>query len=425
MLPRVSWAAACVLTLAAVSHAQLCPGPDGFTGPCWAPVQPNLPQFPPFATESSTICWTNCVVNGQNSGRIQVQTPIRSPAGQYTTMITWSDPGGIPMVAGLAVMDYTRTWFETDVAGVNHQVWRFALKADLSNVAPAGTPIGCPPGMIPDCVAPGAFQTAFYYGYADWALDCGTGVWSNSLVLFHNCDRYTHDPAFSSRPGVFHPLDSFAIVAPDGAVNTFVPAFLPAPGGPMVAEAVRNVPVGLPWPTAIAEEFLTSGFIQPIFNLCVCFPAFPPAPAQVTLRLFAGAGSCPDPTGQVSSFQCIDTTPYGGSWFNMHTTSIGRWTSPFVYPGQEFAWVDECVSGYHDSCSVVDGTSPTGNFLEWFYGGSTSDGWIAFPADPVTPITQNFTDLAGNFALPLPGPAIPPFIGNIFPTRHLIYVNVP
>ncbi len=393
------------LALAAAPATAQCIGPDGLDGPCCAPVTPNLPPFPPIADSASGFCWTACTLSGQRQLRVLTSPPLPVSCTQYHADLSVIDgTTGATIAFGLLVLDYTRTWREIDPAGADHQVWRFAAKVDLT--ATAGVPIGCP---VPSCLP--SQGTAFFYGYADWAAQCGTVGFDNALVLFHNCDTFIHGPAHSSKPGTFHPGESFAIVSPDDPGSPFVPVSIPRPGGPLVGEGFRsNIPGAI---TCRAEEFVTGDLI-PVIDACGCPLSL--SSDQLTASVFKGASACG------SSFTSLDTFAYGLPWFHLMTTSIGRWTG-LAYPGPEGAFVDEGVIAVHDQCEVTPISN--GNSIDVVYGGSTLQGWTVLASTPIGP-TQNFLDVASNFSASLPGPVAPPFTGTVMlPTRHLFYVNVP
>ncbi len=385
--------------LSAPTNAQ-CVGDDNLSGPCCDLVTPNLPAFPNWNSESTNICWTECVPAEQCS-RISVGAPTPNGCASYFAQFTQLDCLGNPILSGLLQMEYTRTWEEL-TPGVDPnrlQVWRFAVRADLSLIAGA---------IADDCMVPpslGPYPTAYYYGYADYAFDCDNNQWEQSLVLFHNCDEFIHDQLISGVPGTFNPDRTYGIVAPDTAANPFVPANLTPPVGPITAEATRLVAApGIP---CVTEEPIT-GDMQFLGDGCGC--DFALTPKQLNARRMVATGACG------SSFTTLDLWPTY-PWYHLMTTSIGTWSTDAAYPGPEQAWVDEGAFLYNEGC---DGT-PYG---EVYYGGSTSVGY-----DVVVPfgsgLTQNFTDLAANVSFSLPGGPTGPLVGFVMPSRKLIYVNVP
>jgi hypothetical protein len=396
------------LTLAAFqayAHPQAaCFTPDGLNGPCWAPVNANLPNFPTITLPSTSICWVNCTPT-QACTNIILPAPVLVRCGVYTIAMRVTDCSANGLLGASLNLDYTRTWLETDPAGIAHQVWRFVVKADVTPAVPPT--VSC---TVPPCLGP--HPTAFYYGYLDYALNCSTGSYEAALVLFHNCDAFIHNPLFSSRPGVFHPGMSFALVGPQTAVNPFLPVAAAPPVGLIVAEAVRNVPP--PGAIACLTEDPVNGLMQFIVSGCVC--PFALNPKQTTARILQGKGLCVDPVFGPTSFQTVNPmAPF--PWLHDITTAIGTWTNPAgPYPGDEFAWVDEAPMLYRDSC-------PQAAFGEIYYGASTSKGWMVVPSPQI--LTQNFTDLASNRSWTPPAMPVFPLVGNVLTTRNLIYLNVP
>jgi len=390
-----------------------CFGPDNLDfGPCCAQAAANLPQFPKAALPGMGICWNTCSVAGTQDVRVDWTLPRLAGCGQYDTLLTMTDSGsGAVLLSGKLNLDYTRTWYETDLAGNQVQVWRFAAKADLSFVPGGATP----PCAVPPCVAPSGGQpTAFYYGYVDYT-NCDVATpWENVLVLYHACDRFIHSPGLSDRPGVFHPASSYGIVAPHSTIQPFVPANIIAPGGPLIGEGTRDVDTSTTPPQlCLVEDPVISGAMTPLGAGCVC--TMSTFPNHQTLRKFSGTTACVNAAGIPGGWASLDIAFPTLPWKHMVTTSIGRWSSPFVYPGQEIAWVDEGLFVHLDPCH--------GDFIELKYGGSTYEGWT--PLLPIPVVVEAFTDIADNWSAPLGGPYSTPILGSIHPTEHLIYVNEP
>ncbi len=388
-----------------------CFGPDGLdVGPCCAPTLANVPLFSGAALPGLGICWTTCTVTGQQNLRVDWTLPRNPSCGQYDTLLTVSDAFGTPLMSGKLMMDYTRTWLETDLAGGARQVWRFTAKADLFQI-----PGGTPPCTVPSCITPAGGQgTAFWYGYVDYSACAATGQFENALVLYHACDKFIHQPGLSDRPGVFHPAGSYAIVAPHSPAQPFAPFNQVASGGPLVGEAARNIDTVTPQPApCVVEDPVVAGAMNPLGAGCMC--TFTAQPKQQTLRNFSGTTACVNAIGVPGGWASLNILFPTLPWIHMVTTSIGRWTSPLTYPGQESAWVDEGLFVHHDPCA--------GDFIEIKYGGTTRDGWAAtLPSGlPV----KNFTDLVSNYSAPLFGPYPGPVYGSTQTSDHLIYVNEP
>jgi hypothetical protein len=403
--PRFALLAA--LTLAAIettTYSQ-CFVPDGLNGPCWAPANTTIPTFPAITLPGTSICWQQCTPT-QACTNIVLGAPALVRCGVYSVAMTVDDCTA-PQLASTLNLDYTRTWLEVDPAGAMYQVWRFVVKADVTPVPPLNP--GC---LVPPCLGP--HPTAFYYGYIDYARDCTSGAIEAALVLFHNCDRFIHNPFFSNRPGAFHPNTSYAIVGPSTAANPFVAAAAVAPQGQVAMEALRNVP--LPGSVLCFTEDVAKGVIQFIINGCVC--PFALMPKQTTARSIRVAGQCVDPSFGATTFQTVNPgNPF--PWLHDITTAIGNWVNPIgPFPGQEFVWVDETPAIFRDSCSVT-------GFGEVCYGASTSKGFQILPAGGLPPLDPNFTDLASNASWTPAFSPVFPFVGTVFPTRNLVYINVP
>jgi hypothetical protein len=410
-VPLVVLVCSLFVGVAPTASAQ-CFGPDNLDiGPCCAQTVANLPQFPNAALPGLGICWNACSVSGTQNLRVDWSTPRNPSCGEYDTLLTVSDSAGATLMFGKLTMDYTRTWIESDPSGLQHQVWRFAAKADLI-FTPGGA---LPPCTVPACIAPvGGQPTAFFYGYVDYTA-CAAGTpFENVLVLYHACDRFIHAPGLSDRPGAFHPAGSYAIVAPHSPVQPFLPFNQIASGGPLIGEGTRDIDTSVPQPApCLVEDPVVAGNMSPLGAGCVC--TFTTLPKQQTLRNFSGTNSCVNAAGIQGGWASLDVAFPTLPWKHMVTSSIGRWTSPFAYPGQESAWVDEGLFVHQDPCH--------GDFVEVKYGGSTRDGWT--PLLPFPVLLTNFTDIADNYTAPLFGPYPGPAVGSIHRTEHLIYVNEP
>jgi len=407
-------AAAALLVPPAPAAAQSCFGPDNLdiAGACCVPVVPNLPPFPGYAVDALGICWNNCQIAQQRNLRVSWPTPGMVQCGEYAVPLTVFDTGtASPVMTGTLILDYTRTWDEITPLGTVQQVWRFAAKADLSAV-PGSTTL-CPK---PACIPPaGPHSTAFFYGYADYTCATAAGGFEAVLVLYHACDRFIHRPGFSDRPGVFHPGSTYAIVAPHTALQPFVPSNAIAGGGPLLGEAARDMGPTTPPPfVCVNEDPILQGAMNPLAAGCVC--TMTTFPTHQTLRQLSGTTQCTNTAGTPGGFASLAINFPTNPWFHLVTSSIGFWSSPAVYPGNERAWVDEGVFVHQSPC--------TGDFAELKYGGSTRGGWT--PILPTPPGTfGHFTDLADNYTAPLLGPYPTPILGSIRPTDHLIYVNEP
>lgn len=406
-------AAAGALALAPPATGQ-CVGPDNLdAGTCCGPVTPNFPIWTQGFEPGLGVCWDNCVPSTQNDLLVSWIPPQPSGCASYTSQLTVMDaPSGAPLLAGTMNLDYTRTWYELNASGQDVQVWRFLVKADLASVTIAGP--DCP---IPDCLQPlGSQSTAFFYGYLDYAQLCSNPavVYQHALVLFHGCDFLIHKPGLSSAGGTYHPTKSYAIVAPHSTVQPFVPGNLPFTGGGLAFEGFRgNTPVGGAI-TCQTEDRLVSGAIQPFAQGCLCPLSF--TPPQNTLSFVSGVGNCAFVPGQTNDFESLNLAFPTLPWPYMVTTSIGRWSSPAVYPGQEAASVNEGLFRTFDICDNVD-------YFEVKYGSTTEGGWTAFVYPGGPPATRLF-DLVDNWTAPVGGPHPLPLMGNVMPTDHLVYTTI-
>jgi hypothetical protein len=398
----------------AVSAAAQCIGPDGLSAGCCAPVSASFAQYPAISVPGTGICWTNCAPTTVPNLKVALASPFSTSCGEFTSAISVTDPGGTLLLSGALTLDYTRTWGESVAPGVvDTQVWRFAAKGDLRSAAPL--PFVCP---VPTCIA--AVQTAFFYGYVDFAFSCATGVWESAVVLYHACDQFIHTPGFSDKPGVFHPGTSYAIVAPDSSANPFVPVVSLPPAGPVMGEGMRPSGSLLAPGACTSEEFVSSGSSTPLVFGCAC--PFSPTPIQHSANKLVGTGSCPPPYTP-GSFASLNLISAGLPWIDMITTSIGSWTGSGAYPGPESAFVNEGLFSYHDACSLAAGLP--GDYFDIFYGGSTTGGYPVISLDPTIALSDKFIDIASNFSLIAGTPPVPPFYGSVGKTDHLIYVNTP
>lgn len=398
----LGFAAALVLFPAlAPAPAAQCFVFDGLGGNCCTSVSETLPPFPPISLPGTSICWDDCAVTNQTCTTVDLSSPAQLSCAEYESSFSYADCAGNALLAGTLHLDYTRSWQEFPVPGEQIQVWRFLVKADL---APQTSAASC---EVPSCL--GTHPTAFYYGYLDYAFNCVTATWEHALVLYHGCDRYQHDPAFSSRPGVFHPGRSYAIVAPSTGANPFVPTPLVPTDGSLFFEGMRDANPGGPPPFECeANEAMTGGTIANLVSLCGCPLSF--NQIQTTLRRMDGTGLCGSEFRSINAFPVVP-------WFEVVTTSIGEWTTGATYPGTEAAWVDEGVFLHVEACTAT-GTVET--WVEVKYGSTTERGYLA-TAGPA--LGDRFTDLVDNYSALLGTPILPPFFGSVEPSEHLIFVN--
>ena len=413
-------AAAAAATLSALPTAQ-CIGPDNLSnGQCWQQVDLTVPQWNDISLPGLGVCYDQCNPTQQTClGDVALSTPAQQVCGMYTTDIKVADCSGNALLGGQGLLDYTRTWREATPNGQTFQVWRFTLKADLSISSPNAINV-CP---VPSCLV--AHPTAFFYGYVDYALDCsnpGGGLFENAVVMYHACDEFIHRPGLSDRPGAFHPGRSFAIVAPHTTANPFDPtALVPAPGGPTTAEAVRSTPALTGTALCITEEPIVQGQQLPLVSGCLC-PLSVASQQQTAVRM-NGIGACGAAGAAGSAYQTLNFFP-NLPWFDMVSTSLGRWTTMASYPGAERVWVNEGLFLYDDSCLNAQGIP--GTYLDMNYGSTTGSGYMPFPTENnQAGITDRFTDLASNASYDLTQPITLPILGTMRKSTHLIYTNTP
>jgi hypothetical protein len=403
-LLRAGLAAGASLALVGAAASAQCLVPDNLNGPCCAPVVANLPVFPPVTLPGIGICWVNCTPT-QTCTQVTLGMPQQIACAQYSIPFEVRDCAGNLLLISKLHADYTRTWEEFPIAGAPPiQVWRFTIKADM-NAGPAPVPLGCP---VPTCL--GAHPSAFYYGYLDYAQTCQPGGgFEAAVALYHGCDKFQHDPLLSDKPGVFHPGTSYAVVAPSTPANPFIPALSPAPAGPVFAEALRNVPPTTAAATCIAEEPIVQGVVQFLAQACACPFAF--VPPQVTARHIQALTAC---NSSINSLNLFPAFP----WFEVMSTSLGSWTTAASYPGPERIWADEGIFLHQDTCDTPGALTLFGEIK---YGATTLGGYPA--VDFAGQALNKFTDLVNNYAVKVGAPIVGPFVGSVYPSRHLAYLN--
>lgn len=407
-------AVAGLLQLTPVASGQ-CFGPDNLdNGPCCGLVNANLPDFTLADLPGLGICWDQCNPTQENELIVKWDPLTQVRCGQYITQLTVVEVStGNAVLFGQLHLDYTRTWIELDLTGREVQVWRLVAKIDFMHNPIAGM---LPPCPVPSCLPPtGPENSAFFYGYVDYAQSCGTPEFSNTLVLYHACDLFIHGP-ISSAPGVYHPGRAYAVVAPHSPVQQFIPGNTGAPAGPLVAEAQRNVTNPMGSSLCTVEDPIRDGALERLGLACMC--TLTTTPQQHTLSRFVGQASCVNALGKSTNwstlFLAFPTLP----WPHLVNTSLGRWNNPLLYPGEEFTWASEGLVFSYEECADR-------NYVEAYYGAMTDGGWDVTPALPPGTLTNKFLDLADNWTTVQPGPHPLPWTGKVMPTDHLFYVNVP
>ncbi len=414
-----------VLTAALLSSgaakAQVCFGPDSLDGDCCAITDVSLPNFPPLSMPSKGLCWDACLLDQETCVQVSFDPPHETNrCGLLSSDLQILACDGQVLMKGSALLSYTRTWSESGFAVAppdneaphDLQVWRFVLRTDLATDAldPAQ---GCPvPNSLPDA------GTAFFYGYVDYVRDCQTGQWAGATAMFHGCDWLMHRPGLSSKPGVFDPTTSYAIVGPHTAANPFVAGNFQVAFSPLLDEAMRSIPApalsGMLAPCR-TEERIAQGIYDPLAYACFC--PLDPALNQAAVIRMQGQSQCQ------SSFQTLSVfgpTP----WFHDVSHAIGGWTTDKSYPGQERVRVDEGLFLYRDACKVTPVN--TGYSFDVFYGAETQGGYdrtsIGQPAG--LPLSDRLVDLASNWSHPVGTPVTLPLLGEIFESDHLIYLDL-
>ncbi|MEQ8766064.1 MAG: hypothetical protein RL885_19255 [Planctomycetota bacterium] len=394
----------------------LCHGPDNLQGPCCTVTNVNLPD--PLPTPPTLpalgICWTACQPS-ETPTQVRMGGFTKIACGVYSVALTVDGAFvGLSIMRGELRLDYTRTWSERNDQMQELQCWRFMAKANLFRIQGPDA-IGCP-------VPGGDEESFFYYGYIDLALNCATGEFEWAICLFHSCDVFIHNPSTSSVPGVFHPQESYAIVAPVTPENPFVAQPLTPFSGPILGGGVRNsTSKGLLSHLCVTEEPMIGSPLDRmrLTNLgqdCAC-PKSTSLPLQYTYQSFAALSAC----GTVFvSFKPAGSLP----WNHLVTASIGTWTGTgpgTPYPGPEAVWATEGPFKTKTSCSARRGTLSL-ILAEGAYGALTQGGFPVTPDADRPWQSDRMLDLATNFS-GLLSALKGPYNGSIQGTTRLIYAN--
>ncbi len=401
-------ASAAIFTFSSDAAAQCGIDDQLSLGGCCDQVDLALPAFPSIGLQSQGIRWDACGLAAQQCLSVNLSPPIPTArCGVFDVQVSVGDCAGVPAASGLGTLDYTRTWTEVRPQSVGappaqYQVWRFLFKVDLSG---SGL-IGSSP-VLPNSL--GSCPSAFYYGHVDYAFDCVSNFWESSFSLYHGADNFSHGPVLSSCPSTLDPISSYAIVGPDTAANPFVPTdFLVQPGA-LQSEAVRKVDSPIPFACNI-EERIASGTYNPVGFGCLSPPSLGSIhQSSIALDATGGCGS---------NFLTLNA---GGGiipWRRLVSTSLGQWTTPFAYPGEELLRADEGLFVYNDACVTLPPE------FAIFYGVETLKGYDVLPGPTPSFIgSQHFVDLGTNWTAPLTGPISLPAVGTVNPSKYLIYVN--
>lgn len=405
-------------------HVAQCAQPDSLDGgPCCASATESAPLHD-FTQDSLQICWLDCGIEQVIACRAEWNLePPEAPRHRPTL-----PPGGCePRPAGFRLLDpsggvqwegnllvqYSRTWLETDLTGADHQVWRFLVNGDLSPGASAGPP-PCP---LPPCIA--TMQRARFTGYIDMARACANGSFQFAWMLSHLCDSIDHHAGFP-RAGVFHPERSYTFVGPAAG-------FVPGPLQPLEAsggspfEAVRK----LSWPSympgsgppplrkiqvSCRSEEQSFHSLLPVRQSCPCTSSS--GELQFTEGSLALTGACGTSIA----------TPGGNRLPGFLSMGIGAWTDATQYPGEEvlrwnagdYSRVDPCLGGGND---IYFGVTTTGGWS----GTQILSGGLGSPL-PDTYVDQASTKRYQCFGLfvctPVPIMNVPYFSDFIINLNH-------
>lgn len=401
-----------LLALFAAPTTPQCLGDDGLGGPCAGFANEILPAFPAVEFQGAAFAWERCVPRTGPAVTLRVSAPAWQACGRYLANVSVADAGASTVLAGLATLDYARTWLEVQPGGEPRtlQVYRLLLKVDLNWFLEDET-------LLPACLMSGGWRRAFYTGYLDLAFDCAGGAPRAALVLFHNGDAFLHAEGLSSRPGVFHPETTYALVAPATPSQPFVPSGLSVavshPAGALLGDAVREAPDG-PGGACAHEDVLAGGQVTRLGSGCAC--PFALVPEQASALRLTGLGNCTGPEG-TTSFRSVKT-PAAFPWIHAMATSLGAWTSGAAYPGTEAVWIDEAPMLYEDPRS-------SGPFrLGEIYYGATTAGGFEVRTTAGEPASDRRMDLASNRSF---SPANPPttLVGSVGTTRNVIALDLP
>ncbi len=381
--------------------------PDNLDGPCCETTQAVLPQFPDIDLRTKYICWRDC--DPRLSGTVLTKftfTPIA--CGYYLARMTVTNVAGtFTAWTSTQVMAYSRTWLEaSNNQTPDTQVWRFFLNGDLRIDPFVLDQFGGNGCIVPSCYT--AFNAYHWRGYIDIARDCNN-QFTAAFAINHECDAFEHSNNFTSRPGVFHPNNSYTMVGP---ADSFVcDPNLGSAEGPINCEAFRNYDFTQPLDQICQfEQPLEGGDIVNEGDFCPCGVAG--ATAQYKVQQFAGQSLC----GSTAS------SAFVGPWPGMLSKSIGLWTDPTRFPGVETLHLEQTHMAYTDGCNGQQ-TRP------FFYGVQTTRGFPTFkigptsPGGPIVPIpvVDRFIDL-GSSTLPQAQGA--PVIGKRSIVDKVIELNV-
>ena len=374
-------------------------GPDNLNGgPCCAPANVVLPQFPSVVKDARWICFDQCqpTLNNLYCVKLGVPQPIPSAlgpiCGQYTIRFTLTICGTNNVVwNGLVRANYQRNWLESSIPGaINLEVWRFTINGDFA----PGLALPNTPCDRPQCL--NVYSRCYFTGYIDYALECSTGNWQAAWALDHECDGI-HHTAGSARPAPatgLHPTRSFTMVGPGAPFVVAAAAGGPVSNGPIIQQSMR-------WnnwaasPAICRFEEQCQGNFQAQNQFCFCTTAGGPGYISSLVQAFGSCGSSvtPSPIGLFMQKR------------------IGGWVAAGAsFPGNEFLLLDLGYLAHVNGCTGVASQ-------EWFEGTETIGGFPAFDFSGVN-LGQQFEDLescnasATSSATLIGGPHVPYYLLN-------------
>jgi hypothetical protein len=388
---------ALIACLLAAPPAQSQCVPDNLdAGPCCAPANVVLPQFPSILKDARWICFDACqpTLNNLYCVKLGVPQPIPTAngpiCGQYTIRFTLTQCGTTNVVwNGLVRANYERNWLEAGSTGaINFTVWRFTINGDFA----PGFALPNTPCDRPQCL--NVYNRCYFTGYIDYALDCATGVWQAAWALDHECDGIHHVPG-SARPAPatgLHPTRSFTMVGP-GAPFVLGAVGGPQSNGPIIQQSMR-------WnnwaasPAICRFEESCQGVFQAQNSFCMCNTAGAPGYIASFVNANGNCGSSVNPS-PVGIFM---------------QKRVGGWMAGPQFPGNEYLLIDLGYLAHVNGCTGVFSQ-------EWFEGAETIGGNPAFDFSG-QPLGQQFEDLEScnasstSSATLIGGPHVPYYLLN-------------
>ena len=374
--------------------AAQCFGPDGLDiGPCCAPALPD-----PAALPGASLPGPRHLLgplHGTSSACSRCPGPRRpSPCGEYTTPLTVVDRHLRP-----ADPDRQDACWTTRARGSRSIPRASPRRSGASPRRPICRPCPARPAALPDAQLHRAGRPAPHRlllrlrGLLGLRGRRARGERARALP---RCDRFIHAPGLSDKPGVFHPGQSFAIVAPHSTRAALHarpthrrrrPARRRGHAHTSTCRACRRR-------SAWSRTASTQGAHAPAGRRLREHHDHQPQAADAAALhghdLPAPTRpACPaaGPRSTSTSRRCRGSTwsPRASARGPTPTSTRAR-SSP--------GWMRACSSTR---------TRARGDLVELKYGGSTPGGWTA-----LLPVAggrhASFTDIADNYTAPLPGP---------------------